>query len=119
MNVDIPLAPRRAPGRSVRTMIIITSAVPPFVAHALAPDSTQSAPSRTAWAQSEAASEPDPGSESANPASSSPRAIGLSQRSFWGGLPCRTSIVVGIALWMATDTAMLASPAASSSSARR
>ena len=119
MNVEIPLAPRRAPGRSVRTMIIIRSAVAPLVAHALAPDSTHWSPSRTARAESEAASEPDSASDSAKPASSSPRAIGLSQRSFWAGLPCRTSIVVGMALWIATDTAMLASAAASSSSARR
>src|SRR6266404_3443660 len=34
MNVEIPLAPRRALGESVRTMTIMRSAVPAFVAHA-------------------------------------------------------------------------------------
>src|SRR5437667_1927866 len=89
MNVEIPFAPRRASGRSVRTMTIITSAVPPLVAHALVPDSTHWSPARSARAESDAASEPDSGSESAKPASSSPRAIGLSQRSFWRALPCQ------------------------------
>ena len=52
MNVEMPLAPRRLPGASVRTMIIIRSAVPPFVAHALRPFSTHPPPepSRSAWA---------------------------------------------------------------------
>src|SRR6266480_3603275 len=35
MNVEIPLAPRRLSGSSVRTMIIMRSAVPAFVAHAV------------------------------------------------------------------------------------
>src|SRR2546422_8300442 len=68
MNVEIPFAPRRASGRSVRSITIITSAVPPFVAHALVPESTHSSPSCTARAESDAASEPDSGSESAKPA---------------------------------------------------
>src|SRR6266702_1904519 len=38
---------------------------------------------------------------------------------FCAGLPWRTSIVVGMALWIESDTAMLASAAAISSSARR
>src|SRR2546422_6909499 len=72
------------------------SAVPPFVAQAFAPDSTQLVPSRTARVVSDAASEPDSGSDIENPANSSPRAIALSQRSFCAGLPWRTSIVVGM-----------------------
>src|ERR1043166_1922952 len=87
MNVEIPLAPRRAPGLSVRTMIIMRSAVPAFVAHALAPFSTQSLPSFVACDCNDAASEPDSGSDSAKPARISPRAIGLSQRSFCSGVP--------------------------------
>src|SRR2546426_6809479 len=39
-------------------------------------------------------------SDSANPASSSPRAIGFSQRSFCATVPCFTSMVVGMALWI-------------------
>src|SRR2546428_7890756 len=100
MNVEIPFAPRRASGRSVRTMTIITSAVPPLVAHALVPDSTHWSPARSARAESDAASEPDSGSESAKPASSSPRAIGLSQRSFWRGVPGPHNRGGGDAVWV-------------------
>src|SRR5207249_6965884 len=119
MKVEIPLAPRRAFGVSVRAMIIMRSAVPAFVAHALVPFSTQSFPCLVACARSDAASEPASASESAKPASSSPRAIGFSQRSFWAGVPCFTSIVVGIALWMPIDTASAASAAEISSSTIR
>src|SRR6266478_1262249 len=119
MNVEIPLGPRRALGVSVRAMIIMRSAVPAFVAHALVPFSTQSFPSFAACDRSDAASEPASASESANPASSSPRAIGFSQRSFCAGVPCFTSIVVGIALWMPIDTASAASAAEISSSTIR
>src|SRR6266852_3000763 len=119
MNVEIPLGPRRALGVSVRTMIIMRSAVPAFVAHALVPFSTQSFPSFVACDRSDAASEPASASESANPASSPPRAIGFSQRSFCAGVPCFTSIVVGIALWMPIDTASAASAAEISSSTIR
>src|SRR5436190_17217059 len=121
MNVEIPFAPRRLPGASVRTMIIIRSAVPPLVAHALRPFSTQPPPdpSRTACACIDAGSEPASGSESANPTSSSPRASGFSQRSFCAGVPCLTSIVVGIAFWILIDTEIAASAAAISSSASR
>src|SRR6266566_7362853 len=119
MNVEIPLGPRRALGVSVRAMIIMRSAVPAFVAHALVPFSTQSFPSFAACDRSDAASEPASASDSANPASSSPRAIGFSQRSFWAGVPCFTSIVVGIALWMPIDTASAASAAEISSSTIR
>src|SRR6266446_1503651 len=119
MHVEIPLGPRRALGVSVRTMIIMRSAVPAFVAHALVPFSTQSFPSLVACDRSDAASEPASASDSANPASSSPRAIGFSQRSFWAGVPCFTSIVVGIALWMPIDTASAASAAEISSSTIR
>src|SRR6267143_851903 len=63
-------------------MIIIRSAVPAFVAHAFVPFSTQSLPSFTACARNDAASEPASASESANPASNSPRAMALSQRCF-------------------------------------
>src|SRR5256885_15325171 len=94
------------------------SAVPPFVAQAFAPDSTQLVPSRTARVVSDAASEPDSGSDIENPANSSPRAIALSQRSFCAGLPWRTSIVVGMALWIESDTATLASAAARSEERR-
>ena len=82
MNVEIPLAPRRASGVSVRTMIIIRSAVPALDAHALEPESTHSFPSRTPWARSDAASEPASASERAKPARISPRAMGRSHRSF-------------------------------------
>src|SRR6266480_917145 len=99
----MPLGPRRASGVSVRTMIIMRSAFPSFVA----------------CDRNEAASEPDSASDSANPASSSPRAIGFSQRSFCSGVPCLTSIVVGIALWMPIDTARAASAAEISSSTMR
>ena len=119
MNVEIPFAPRRSPGVSVRTMIIIRSAVPPLVAHALRPFKTQPDASRTACACIDAGSDPASGSESANPTSSSPRASGRSQRSFCAGEPCFTSIVVGIAFWMLIDTAIAASAAAISSSASR
>src|SRR6266566_7066897 len=119
MNVEIPLGPRRALGVSVRTMIIIRSAVPAFVAHAFAPFSTQSFPSFVACARRDAASDPASASDSANPASSSPRAIGRSQRSFCAGVPCFTSIVVGMALCMPMETAMAASAAEISSSASR
>src|SRR5882762_4458777 len=119
MNVEIPFAPRRALGSSVRTMIIIRSAVPAFVAHALVPFNTQSLPSFVACARSDAASEPASASDSANPASSSPRAIGFSQRSFCATVPCFTSMVVGMALWIPMETAMAASAAEISSSARR
>src|SRR6266568_5996533 len=119
MKVEMPLAPRRASGRSVRTMIIIRSAVPALVAHAFVPFSTQCLPSRVACDRSDAASEPDSASESANPASSSPRAIGFSQRSLCSGVPCFTSIVVGIALWIPTETAMEESAAEISSSSIR
>src|SRR5256886_15818822 len=44
MNVEIPFAPRRASGRSVRSITIITSAVPPLVAQALVLSGTK------AWA---------------------------------------------------------------------
>src|SRR6266550_1768733 len=100
-------------------MIIIRSAVPAFVAHALVPFSTQSLPSLVACARSAAASDPASASDSAKPASSSPRAIGLSQRSFCAAVPCFTSIVVGIALWMPIETAKAASAAEISSSAIR
>src|SRR5690242_6477054 len=100
-------------------MTSMRSAVPPFVAHALAPFSTHSFPSRAARVRSAAASEPDSGSESANPTRTSPRAIGRSQRSCCARVPWRTSIVVGIALWIDSETAMLASAAAISSSASR
>src|SRR6267143_23298 len=100
-------------------MIIIRSAVPAFVAHAFVPFNTQSLPSFTACARSDAASEPASASESANPASNSPRAIGFNQRSFCSGVPCFTSIVVGIALWIPTETARAASAAEISSSAMR
>src|SRR5881296_3300672 len=119
MNVEIPFGPRRALGVSVRAMIIMRSAVPAFVAHALVPFSTQSFPSFVACDRSDAASEPASASESANPASSSPRAIGFSQRSFCSGVPCFTSIVVGIALWMPIETAKAASAAEISSNAMR
>src|SRR3989442_3367531 len=119
MNVEMPLAPRRASGLSVRTMIIMRSAFPAFVAQALAPFSTQCFPSFVACDRSDAASEPASASESANPASNSPRAIGFSQRSRCSGVPCFTSIVVGIALWMPIDTASAASAAEISSSTIR
>src|SRR6266436_2819586 len=96
-------------------MIIIRSAVPEFVAHALAPFNTQSLPSFVACAASDAASEPASASDSAKPASSSPRAIGFSQRSFCSGVACFTSIVVGIALSLPIETAKAASAAESSS----
>src|SRR5437773_2223628 len=115
----MPLAPRRASGVSVRTMIIMRSAFPAFVAHAFVPFSTQCFPSLVACDRNEAASEPDSASDSANPASSSPRAIGFSQRSFCSGVPCLTSIVVGIALWMPIDPARAASAAEISSSTMR
>src|SRR6267143_4877905 len=119
MNVEIPLAPRRALGWSVRTMIIIRSAVPAFVAHALVPFNTQSLPSFAACARREAASDPASASDSAKPASSSPRAIGFSQRFFCAAVPCFTSMVVGMALWIPMETAMAASAAEISSSASR
>src|SRR5207253_2152440 len=119
MNAELPLGPRRALGVSVRAMIIMRSAVPAFVAHALVPFSTQSFPSFVACDRSDAASEPASASDSANPASSSPRAIGFSQRSFCAGVLCFTSIVVGIALWMPIDTASAASAAEISSSTIR
>jgi hypothetical protein len=119
MNVEIPLAPRRSAAVSVRTMTIMRSAVPPLVAQAFIPFSTQPSPSRTACARIPEGSEPASGSDSANPTSSSPRASGLSQRSCCAGLPWRTSIVAGIAFWMLIDTAIDASAAAISSSARR
>src|SRR5882672_6869273 len=100
-------------------MIVIRSAVPAFVAHAFVPFSTHSLPSFTACARSDAASEPASASESANPASNSPRAMALSQRCFCSGVPCFTSIVVGIALWMPTETAKAASAAEISSSTMR
>ena len=95
------------------------SAVPAFVAQAFEPLSTQSLPSFSACARNEAASEPASASDSANPASSSPRAIGLSHRSRCSGVPCLTSIVVGIALWIPIETATDESAAAISSSASR
>ena len=87
MNVEIPSAPRRASAASVRTITIMRSAVPPLVAHAFMPFSTQPSPepSRTAWARIPAGSDPASGSDSAKPASSSPRASGLSQRSCCAG----------------------------------
>src|SRR6266704_3298385 len=100
-------------------MTIIRAAVPALVAHAFVPFSTQCLPSRVACDRSDAASEPDSASESANPASSSPRAIGFSQRSLCSGVPCFTSIVVGIALWIPTETAMEESAAEISSSSIR
>jgi len=79
-------------------MIIMRSAVPALVAHALVPFRTHSLPSFVACARSDAASDPASASDSANPASSSPRAMGFSHRSFCAAVPCFTSIVVGIAL---------------------
>jgi len=73
--------------RSERAITIMTSAVPPLVAQAFVPDSTQRSPSRTARVHSAAASEPDSGSDSAKPASISPRAIDFNQRSFCAALP--------------------------------
>src|SRR2546430_17710174 len=105
MNVEIPFAPRRASGRSVRTMTIITSAVPPLVAHAFVPDSTHWSPAKSARAESDAASEPDSGSERAKPASSSPRAIGLSQRSFSPALARRHKLGRGVAVWVGAEDA--------------
>src|SRR5882724_3758460 len=119
MNVEIPLGPRRRSGWSVRAMIIMRSAVPAFVAQAFEPLSTQWPPSRIACDLSDAASDPASASESAKPASNSPRAIGFNQRSFCSGVPCLTSIVVGIALWMPTETARAASAAEISSSTMR
>src|SRR6266545_7722370 len=119
MKVEIPLAPRRLSGSSVRTMIIIRSAVPAFVAQAFEPLSTQWPPSRIACDLSDAASDPASASDRANPASNSPRAIGFSQRSLCSGVPCFTSIVVGIALWIPTETARAASAAEISSSTIR
>src|SRR5258705_122312 len=117
MNVEIPFAPRRASGVSVRTMIIIKSAVPAFDAQALEPVRIHSSPLLTAWARNDAGSDPASASDSANPASSSPRAMGRSQRSFCAAVPCLTSIVIGIALWMPIETEIDASAAAISSSA--
>src|SRR3989442_8941483 len=119
MNVEIPFAPRRALRVSVRTMIIMRSAVPAFVAHAFVPFRTQCFPSFAACDRSDAASEPASASDNAKPASNSPRAIGLSQRSFCSGVPCLTSIVVGIALWMPIETARAASAAEISSNTIR
>src|SRR3989475_3267915 len=119
MNVEIPFAPRRALRVSVRTMIIMRSAVPAFVAHAFVPLRTQRFPSFAACDRSDAASEPASASDNAKPASNSPRAIGLSQRSFCSGVPCLTSIVVGIALWMPIETARAASAAEISSNTIR
>ena len=95
--------------------------MPPFVAHALRPFSTHPPPepSRTAWACIDAGSEPASGSDKAKPTSSSPRASGFSQRCFCTGVPCLTSIVVGIAFWMLIETEIAASAAAISSSASR
>src|SRR6266516_4178601 len=119
MIVEMPLAPRRASGVSVRTMIIMRSAFPAFVAHAFVPFSAQCFPSLVACDRNDAASEPDSASDSAKPARSSPRAIGLSQRSFCSGVPCLTSIVVGIALWIPIETAIAASAAEISSNASK
>ena len=116
---DPPRARARRPPRSVRTIARMTSAVPPLLIHALAPFSTHPSPLRTARARSPAASEPASASESAKAPSSSPRAIGLSQRSCCAALPCRSSICVGSELCTATDTAMDASAAAISSTASR
>ena len=80
---------------------------------------TKRSPAGTACARRLAASEPDSDSESANAPSSSPRAIGFSQRSFCASEPFRSSICVGSELCTPIEMAVLPSPAAISSSASR
>ena len=119
MNALMPRAPRRSSGESVRAMAMMTSALLPFVTHALVPLSTQSSPSRTACVRSDAASEPASGSESAKAPSNSPRAIGRRNFCFCASVPQRRIICVGSELCTLIATATLASTAAISSSATR
>jgi hypothetical protein len=114
-----PLRPARSSGVSVRPSQTITSPKPPLVIHALVPFSTQPPSTRRACAVSDAASEPASASESAKPPSSSPRAIGFSQRSFCASVPCARIICVGSELCTLIATATEASPQAICSSATR
>ena len=90
-----------------------------MVIHALAPFSTHPPSVLVACAASAAASDPASASERAKPPSSSPRAMGRSQRSFCASLPLARIIWVGSELCTLIATATDASPRAISSSAVR
>ncbi len=86
------------PGVSVGTMnpstpsslvahTIATSAMPPFVIHIFVPLTIQSEPSRRAWVLMRAGSLPASGSVRPKQPTTSPRAIGGSQRCFCSSLP--------------------------------
>ena len=91
---ETPRAP--AVSGSVRAKSRNVPARDPFVIHCLEPFSTQSSPSDTALVRSEPASEPAPGSVSANAPSCSPRASGGTKRARCSSVPnARIGSVVG------------------------
>ena len=69
--------------------------MPQFVMNAFEPSTIHSPSSNRAVVRTSAASEPAPGSVSANPPSASPRASGASQRSFCSSVPNRCDQVAG------------------------
>ena len=119
MNAEMPRAPRRMAGASVRAMTRMTPAWLPADTQDLVPSSTQWSPSRTACVRSDAASEPASDSDNANAPSNSPRAIGARKRCFCSSLPKRRIICVGSELCTDIKTAADASAAAISSRTRR
>ncbi len=111
-NAEIPSAPSPGP---VRSIVTTSCAVSPLVTHALVPFSTQASPSSVAVARSPAASEPLSASDSENAASTSPRAIGRSHRSFCASVPWARSIDTGSELCTDNEIEIEASAAAISS----
>ena len=88
----------------------------PFVHHCFVPVIRQPSPSGTAVVRSEPASEPEPGSVSANAPSASPRASGGTKRAFCSSVPNVTIGSVAALVCTATVTPTPASARESSSS---
>ena len=111
---ETPRAP--AVAASVRAKSRNVPAREPFVIHCFEPFSTQPSPSGEAVVRKEPASEPDPGSVSANAPSCSPRASGGTNRERCSSLPnARIGSVVAL-VCTATVTPTPASARDSSSS---
>ena len=116
-NAEMPSRTLDAPDPCARTARIVPACLP-FVIHCFWPEISQPSPSRVAAVRRAAASEPAPGSVSANAPSARREASGGTNRSRCSFVPhARIGSVVAL-VWTATVTPTPASARDSSSSTR-
>ena len=108
----------RTPSSSVRAQTTATSAMPPLVIHILVPLSTQSPPSRRALVRIPAGLEPKSGSVRPKQPTTSPAAMGGSQRRFCSSEPYFQIGYMASEPWTETKLRAPESPASSSRQAR-